>query len=321
VARVLNRSSSCLTVSRTSTSARATAHSAPDGSPRGVGNAVEPLLLTHGGVWVAAGAGEGDRLAVETEDGLRVPPTDGRYRLRRVWLTDAEREGYYEKLANSALWPLCHRTSVAPSFDRVAFATYELVNRRFADAVADEARIPGPIVFAHDYHFALAPELIRRQLPRSRIATFGRIPWPTPHVSDTCPWRAALLRGLLGSTLIGFQTPVDRSDFVRCAARSRRSIDPRTPCMRTDAGRFSACIQQPSIRRQRWCRGLPPVAVCRSEVRHQLGIPDDAILGVGVDRWITAKGWKRNSWRSSASSAAAGSQRAVHVRTDSRTQS
>ena len=91
------------------------------------------------------------------------------------------------------------------------FRAYELVNRRFAEAVAEEAVSRSPIVLVQDYHFALAPALIRRQLPLSRIATFWHIPWPRPETFSICPWSRALLEGLLGSTSIGI------SDRLRIA--------------------------------------------------------------------------------------------------------
>ena len=77
--------------------------------------------------------------------------------------------------------------------------------------------MPAPVVLVQDYHFALAPSLIRRQLPLSRIATFWHIPWPRPETFRRCPWSRTLLEGLLGSTVIGFQTSVDRDNFLRCA--------------------------------------------------------------------------------------------------------
>src|SRR5690349_2884203 len=188
---------------------------ADDGSVRavrqssGVVNAVEPLLLQHGGVWVAAGQGEVDRAAANNADGVAMPPEEPRYRLRRVWMSSDERKGHYEGFSNGALWPLCHRTTVAPTFYANDFGQYEIVNRRYAEAVAEEARVPAPVVLVHDYHMALAPAMIRRELPLSRIATFWHIPWPAPQVFRRCPWSQTLLEGLLGSTLLGFQTPAD----------------------------------------------------------------------------------------------------------------
>jgi trehalose 6-phosphate synthase len=256
----------------------------------GVVNAVEPLLLTRGGVWVGAAAGDADREAIERAGGLRVPPGAPRYRLRRVWLSDAERNGYYYGFANSALWPLCHRTMIAPTFDAAAFGWYELVNRKFADAVSDEAHVPAPIVFAHDYHFALAPAMIRRRLPRSRIAMFWHIPWPSPQSFERCPWSAALLNGLLGSSLVGFQTTVDRTNFLRCA-ETMCDVDWNEKVVehhgrRIRVGVYPASIEAP----RRLCASAASIETCRAQVRRELGLPCDATLGVGIDRMDYTKG-------------------------------
>ena len=183
-------------------------------SASGVVNAVEPLLLAHSGVWIAEGVGDCDRDAATERAGLPVPPDSPRYRLRRVWLSEIEQHAYYAGFANGALWPLCHRTSVRPAFYPAHFQAYEIVNRRFADAVNEEAGGRSPIVLVQDYHFALAPAIIRRQLPRSLIGTFWHIPWPRPEVFALCPWSRAILDGLLGSTSIGFQTVCDRNAFL-----------------------------------------------------------------------------------------------------------
>jgi trehalose-6-phosphate synthase len=255
----------------------------------GVVNAVEPLLLEHGGVWVAAGNGDADRQAALNADGVAVPCDAPRYRLRRVWLTDAEREGYYYGFANGGLWPLCHRTPVAPTFYASDFGMYELVNRQFSEAVAEEARTPAPIVLVHDYHFALAPAMIRRALPQGRIASFWHVPWPSPQMFRRCPWSHALLEGLLGSTMIGVQTPLDRENFLRCAERlTSVDVDAHTVCWkgrRVRVGVYPASIHWPGR-----VGPAPAVNRCRAEIRRLLHVPEDAILGLGVDRLDYTKG-------------------------------
>jgi trehalose-6-phosphate synthase len=37
-----------------------------------------------------------------------VPPEHPAYRIRRVWLSKEEEQGYYFGFANEGLWPLCH---------------------------------------------------------------------------------------------------------------------------------------------------------------------------------------------------------------------
>jgi trehalose 6-phosphate synthase len=260
-------------------------------SSSGVVNAVEPLLLEHSGVWVAEGVGFADREAAWDRDGLDVPADDARYRLRRVWLEPEERDGYYCGFSNSGLWPLCHRTAVEPTFFASDFQTYETVNRRFAAAVAEEALEAAPVVLVQDYHFALAPQLIRRHLPASRIAMFWHIPWPRPETFAMCPWGRALVDGLLGSSVIGFQTAADRSQFLTTVEQllqlrvdrytntvqyQHRSISLRV---------FPASIEWPGI----WSDAAP-VSVCRQTVRDELGLDRDVMLGVGVDRLDYTKG-------------------------------
>jgi trehalose 6-phosphate synthase len=256
----------------------------------GVVNAVEPLLLERGGVWVASGAGEADRAAAANADGVDVPSAAPRYRLRRVWMTDEERDGYYYGFANGGLWPLCHRTGIAPNFYATDFGMYELVNRRFAEAISEEARVASPIVLAHDYHFALAPAMIRREFPQSRIATFWHIPWPAPQTFRRCPWSSALLEGLLGSTLIGFQTPLDRDNFLRCVEPlAQVDVDAQAVSWkgrRVRLGVYPASIEWPGT----LAASAPTIAKCRAEVRRHFHLSDNVTVGLGVDRLDYTKG-------------------------------
>ncbi len=82
----------------------------------GLVTALEPVLLACDGTWIAHGAGNGDRDAVDSHDRLRVPPDRPSYTLRRVWLTQEEEKGYYQGFANEGLWPLCHIAHTRPIF-------------------------------------------------------------------------------------------------------------------------------------------------------------------------------------------------------------
>src|SRR5687768_1745368 len=74
----------------------------------GLVSALDPTMqLTHG-TWVAWGSGSADRETADAEGRLAVPPEDGTYTLRRVWLDDADVDAYYLGFANSVLWPACH---------------------------------------------------------------------------------------------------------------------------------------------------------------------------------------------------------------------
>src|SRR4051812_1083287 len=52
----------------------------------GMAAALDPILRTSGGVWIAHGSGDADRATVDRHDRVAVPPEEPAYTLRRVWL-------------------------------------------------------------------------------------------------------------------------------------------------------------------------------------------------------------------------------------------
>ncbi|MCC7044066.1 MAG: trehalose-6-phosphate synthase [Acidobacteria bacterium] len=190
----------------------------PDGivakpTPGGVSVALDALMRERGGVWIAHGAGSADRDVVNEHDSVEVPPDAPAYRLRRLWLTDAQVEGYYAGFSNSALWPLCHQAHVRPVFKAEDWDTYRQVNNQFAEAVAQEAP-PESSVFLNDYHLALVARGLRRRRPALRTALFWHIPWPDVDRLRICPWRRDILEGLLSNDLLAFQVPRDTRNFL-----------------------------------------------------------------------------------------------------------
>jgi trehalose 6-phosphate synthase len=271
---------------------------APDGSisvkhsTSGLVTAVEPLMRACSGVWVAHGAGTADRVVVDRRDGLDVPPANPSYRLRRVWLDEGELRGYYQGFANEGLWPLCHRTTMRPVFRKEDFATYRAVNAKFAEAACAEAKSAAPVVLVQDYHFALAPRMVRSHLPHAAILTFWHIPWPKPLEFEACPWGRELLDGLLGSNVVGFQTESDCRNFIETVARLLTVPVDRHTKVVWNGGRQTAIRCRPvSVEWPNpWARRLPPVEICRKEVRLQLGLASEVRLAVGVDRMDYTKG-------------------------------
>lgn len=183
----------------------------------GLVTALEPVMRACSGVWVAHGSGTADRDTVDAHDRVAVPPGEESYFLRRLWLTPEEEKGYYYGFANEGLWPLCHLAHARPIFRREDWEHYQAVNKRFADAVCPEVDSDDPIVLVQDYHFALAPRLIRERLPRATVIMFWHIPWPNAERLGICPWRNALLDGMLGASILGFHTQSHCNNFVDSA--------------------------------------------------------------------------------------------------------
>ena len=270
----------------------------PDGTVKvmhpasGLVTAVEPVLRACSGVWVAHGSGSADRDVVDQNDHIRVPPGEESYDLRCVWLTPDEERGYYYGLANEGLWPLCHLAHARPIFRSEDWATYEAVNRRFADAVCKESSGDDPVVLVQDYHFALAPRFIRERLPRAVIITFWHIPWPNSERFGIFPWRAEILEGLLGSSIVGFHTQLHCNNFVDSVDRYLEARIDREAMAVIQRGRpalvraYPISLEWPC----QWVTSAPPVAECRKSVFAELGLKPDALLGVGVDRLDYTKG-------------------------------
>ena len=75
----------------------------------GVAIALDSLMQSCGGTWVAVGSGEADRETVRKRDALcGTSPGSQVVQTAPGVLTRQEEREYYYGFANSALWPLCH---------------------------------------------------------------------------------------------------------------------------------------------------------------------------------------------------------------------
>jgi trehalose 6-phosphate synthase len=261
-------------------------------STSGPVTAVEPLIRACSGVWLA----HGTEMEIEAAGGTNGHPIGWRdsrpFRVQRIQLKDDEERSHYYGFTNEALWPMCHRAHVKPIFRPDDFTTYWSVNARFADAACDQATSDSPLVLVQDYHFAMTPQLLRERMPESRIVTFWHIPWPDWQTFEICPWGRYILEGLLGSSIVGFQTPLDCRNFIETVERCLGAHVDRHEDALTFAGRhvlvkaYPASVRWPDM----WASCSPPVDVCRDGIRRQLGLPADTLLGVGVDRLDHTKG-------------------------------
>jgi trehalose 6-phosphate synthase len=258
----------------------------------GLVTALEPVMRACSGVWVAHGSGTADKDTADRHSRIRVPPGEESYLIRRVWLTPEEEKGYYYGFANEGLWPLCHIAHARPLFRSDDWAHYQAVNQRFADALCQEVDSDDPIVLVQDYHFALAPRLIRERLPRATIIMFWHVPWPNSERLGICPWRDDLLEGMLGASILGFHTQFHCNNFVDSVDRYLEARIDREQNAVVQHGRSTLVRPYPISLEWpvRWSRDSPSVAECRQALRTELGLAEDALIGVGVDRLDYTKG-------------------------------
>lgn len=272
--------------------------------PGGVVSALDPTLRRTHGVWVAWGSGSADHATADLDGRLRVPPPpeEPEYTLRRVWLDEADVEGYYLGFANSVLWPLCHLLVHHYQFRADQWDRYQAVNARFAEAVLEEARRVGgrPIVWIQDYQFALVANLLRRSVSRDEspelfIHQFWHIPFPPPEILHLLPYGVyqGILRGLVGNDLLGFHTDRYAQNFLACVAEllPGATVDREARTVTYDGRTMSVGAFPISIDVERFesIAEAPDVAQHAAELRRRYAA-DGKQLGVSVDRIDYTKG-------------------------------
>ncbi len=135
----------------------------------GLTTALDPVMQSAGGTWVAWGSGDADFDVTDDDGRVRVPPESPAYDLRRVELDEERIEGYYYGYSNQVLWPICHIDPAKMNADAGFWNHYRQANRAFADAIADEATEES-LVWFQDYHLGVAPRMVRESAVRTRSA-------------------------------------------------------------------------------------------------------------------------------------------------------
>jgi trehalose 6-phosphate synthase len=273
-------------------------------SPGGLVTALEPVMRQADGAWIGWQGSAGE------------PPSPfdtGGMHLVCVGLSAAEVRDYYEGFCNATLWPLYHDVIAPPEFRRPWWQAYVEVNRRFAQAAAEQAAY-GATVWVHDYQLQLVPGMLREQRSDVRIGYFAHIPFPGYEIFAQLPWRRQIIEGLLGADLIGFQRQSDTTNFLR-ACRRAAGLATRGSLVRVPdsapgdsanaVGRQTPSQSRPGVPGGRLVRAAAfPISIdsaafgeiakredvqARSrEIREALGNPEIVLLG--VDRLDYTKG-------------------------------
>jgi trehalose 6-phosphate synthase len=252
----------------------------------GLVTGIEPILRACGGTWLAHGGGSADRAHSDRMGRVAVPPESPEYTLRRLWIEEDEYERYYSGFANEGLWPLCHTAYTQPSFRATDWQSYQSVNESFARAAAEESSVDG-LLLIQDYHFALVPRLVRERAPHVVTSLFWHIPWPNAEIIGICPWKEALLDGMLGADILGFHTRQYCLNFLETVQRyleCRVNLEE----MSVTYGGHETRVRPYPISVE-W----PYPAATRTDgamLRRSLGIPAGAHVTIGVDRADYTKG-------------------------------
>jgi trehalose 6-phosphate synthase len=220
------------------------------GFTRGAGGVVTALLTlaeVTSAEWVACARNDAERALVgEQGPTWSSPLIRAETRLHYVTPTREQYDQYYSVISNPVLWfvqhylwDLAHQPIINGRIHRAWREGYVEVNRQVAERVVEVGRhLPNrPLVLVHDYQLYLVPKLVRQNLPGAIIQHFIHIPWPTPQYWKVLPreMRSAILHGLLGCDIVGFQSSLDVRNFLMtCEENAGLQVDEREKAVLVD---------------------------------------------------------------------------------------
>ncbi|KAG1351779.1 hypothetical protein G6F62_002884 [Rhizopus arrhizus] len=142
-----------------------------------------------------------------------------KYDMVPIFINDKLSSGHYEGYSKQVLWPLMHYMMWSDNVDEVNYwKDYVKVNEIFAEEVLKHYK-EGDIVWVHDYHLMLVPQIIRDRLPNALVGFFVHTPFPSSEIFRCLPHRKEILQGILGANLVGLQTYDYARHFTSCCTR------------------------------------------------------------------------------------------------------
>ncbi|KAK9460724.1 glycosyltransferase family 20-domain-containing protein [Lipomyces oligophaga] len=127
----------------------------------------------------------------------------------------------WRSYAEQVLWPLLHYIMGEPSdglLEKQWWIDYVKFNEAFADKICSIYR-PGDIIWVHDYHLLLLPQLLRQRLPKAYIGLFLHAPFPSSEYFRYLTKRRQLLEGMLGANMVSLQSQSYARHFISSCTR------------------------------------------------------------------------------------------------------
>lgn len=146
-------------------------------------------------------AGNTGRTSLKARHGIRYVP---------VWLDDNVAHGHYEGYCKTTLWPLFHYLlwqdvpGDRKEWETFTWDAYVAANEAYAKRIAEQYK-PGDLVWIHDYHLLLVPQMLRKLVPDAHIGLFVHAPFPSSEIFRCLPQRREIIEGMLGADLACFQ--------------------------------------------------------------------------------------------------------------------
>lgn len=144
------------------------------------------------------------------------------YDMQAVFCSDKDFDGHYSHFCKQILWPVFHYqipdNPKSKAYEDHSWKFYVAVNQAFADKLVKNWK-RGDVIWIHDYHLLLVPNMIRKKLPEAKIGFFLHVPFPSSEVFRCLAVRRELLEGILGANLVGFQIHEYTRHFLQTCSR------------------------------------------------------------------------------------------------------
>ena len=184
----------------------------------GLAVALDGLMAQRGGLWFGWSGEVNDSPARAASVQTQRLPEGGLMQFATVDLTPEEHDRYYNAFSNATLWPLLHSMPEHISFERRNAQVYRETNARLTEALIPLLH-PSDLIWVHDYHLMAMPALLRGRGVKAPIGFFLHVPFPAPDMLGSVPEAGKLVRDLLASDLVGFQTANDMENFAASATK------------------------------------------------------------------------------------------------------
>lgn len=139
-----------------------------------------------------------------------------------VFINDTDMNSHYENYCKFILWPMFHSQvpdmPKSKAYQDNSWSHYVNVNKAFCDCIIKNYK-PGDILWVHDYHLLLVPDIVRKQIPHAKIGLYIHSAFPPSEIFRCLPSRYELIEGMLGANMIAFQTEDYRYQFLQTCSR------------------------------------------------------------------------------------------------------
>lgn len=255
----------------------------------GLTTGLDPIMQDQGKSWVAWGRGDADFHPdiVDGQNTVRVPSdadSTEQYPIRRLDLSEDEKDAFYLGMSNRVLWPAFHGFTGKLSYSDEFWDTYCDVNQQYADAAVDVAD-DGDRVLVQDYQLGLVPSQIQDTDGGRAVGYFLHIPFPDPDDFTAIPHHEELFDGMSGSDLLGVHTERDVQHVLETADALDHQVDTEDSIYLEDGGTTRVCAIPLGIDCDRYT--APDTEDFEEMVRAELGV--DHLL-FGLDRTDYTKG-------------------------------